>query len=105
MSPLIALLLQLLFSFIEMLIQKWLGSASALPSLEALSIEKEAFLSKVRWRLWLGPARMMHASKAYDLAIQNYKKVLSASEGSPLGNLKASVVADQVVTPIGSEFI
>lgn len=71
MSILVTLILNLLVSFITMLIKRWLDKHIVPTASEMISAKGE-FLKSVKWRVWLGPSRMEKASKAYDMAVLRF---------------------------------
>ena len=102
MPILISLLLNLLISVLTALIQRWLNvSATQSPPPPDWLVDcKEEFMDRVKWRVWLGPGRMSRASRAYDLAIEQYKDLpklgVSGDDSLKLAALSVAGIAQKL---------
>ena len=94
MSILITLLLNLLVSFLVKLLEQWLFPTNQWQAAEAfIALRKDEFLSMIRWRFWLGISRVERASKAFDLAMENFKNLKLGAELKSGGEVQIAQAA------------
>jgi hypothetical protein len=75
----IPILVQLLVAFLTQLLKDIMGATLYGAPLPDLVSAKAEFMSKVKWRFWLGPKRMQYASGIYDRMHGRFALQLSSS--------------------------
>lgn len=73
-SLILGVLLDLLAKFLEYLFGKLVKFHLEAPSPEEIAAHQNEFLDMVRWRIWLGPNRVSHASMVFQAMIQNVSR-------------------------------
>lgn len=86
LEVIIGILVKLLVEYLVDLIKKWFNGGSfagstggnGIPTVSYLSSGQNEFVSKVRWRFWLGPKRVALAESAYRLAMERHEDNLTS---------------------------
>lgn len=95
----IPILVQLLISFLTQLLKDIIGLGVYGAPMPDLVAAKSAFISKVKWRFWLGPKRVQYASALYDRMHAKFSVKISAGILDVAGTVKNCTDGLQGLTP------